>query len=231
MITNHRIVALQQKLEEQQLDGAVYATSASLQYLLDDTTFYWQRSMETGIYVFPGTPLYSTEMSYFHCKPDILLWVPKCGKATVIATYARASTMPNTKADITCHYVMFGANLADSIGNVKKIGIGLSCFTAIKAMITMEADPSIECIQAENLVEELRMCKEPKEIEAMRKVAAFTDECMGKICDLLRPGVTQWEIENKLNQLGIDGGCEDIPFSPSCTFTKTGDPRCAEKVG
>lgn len=48
MITNQRIQALQAKLEEQKLDAAVYATSASLQYLLDDTTFYWQRTMETA---------------------------------------------------------------------------------------------------------------------------------------------------------------------------------------
>jgi len=231
MIYNHRIAALQEKLEQNGLDGAVYATSASLQYLLDDTTFYWQRSMETGMYVFPGTPLYSTESSYFHCKPDVLLWVPKCGKAQVIATYERAATMPNTPIDITCHYVMFGANLADLVAGSKKLAVGLGCFSAIKGMIMMEAGEDIECVQSEKLVEDMRMVKEPKEIEAMRKVAAFTDECMGKICDILRPGVTQWEVENKLNQLGIEGGCTDIPFAPSCTFTKSGDPRCAEKVG
>ena len=48
MLTNHRIEKLQEKLREEKLDGAVYATSASLQYLLDDTTYPWQRTPETG---------------------------------------------------------------------------------------------------------------------------------------------------------------------------------------
>ena len=84
MLTNHRIEKLQEKLREEKLDGAVYATSASLQYLLDDTTYPWQRTPETGFYVFPGTPMYSTERSYFQAKPDVLLFVPRAGAAPVL---------------------------------------------------------------------------------------------------------------------------------------------------
>ena len=109
MLTNHRIEKLQEKLREEKLDGAVYATSASLQYLLDDTTYPWQRTPETGFYVFPGTPMYSTERSYFQAKPDVLLFVPREGAATVLATYERARTMPNTPVDISCYYVMLAA--------------------------------------------------------------------------------------------------------------------------
>ena len=35
------------------------------------------------------------------------------------------------------------------------------------------------------LTEELRMCKDDEEITAMRKVAAFTDYCMGEIIKIL----------------------------------------------
>lgn len=231
MLTNHRIEKLQEKLREEKLDGAVYATSASLQYLLDDTTYPWQRTPETGFYVFPGTPMYSTERSYFQAKPDVLLFVPREGAATVLATYERARTMSNTPVDISCYYVMLAANLVDVVRGCKRLGVGLCAFTAIEKMLKEEGAEDIACVPAEGLVEALRMIKEPKEIAALRRVAAFTDECMATICDMLRPGVTQWEVENRLNQLGLEHGCSDVPFSPSCTFTKTGDPRCQDKIG
>lgn len=230
MITNHRIEALQKKLSEAGLDGAVYATSASLQYLLDDTTFYWQRTMETGFYVLEGTPMYSNERSYFHCKPDLLIYVPASGQASVLATYERAGTIHNTPIDAVCHFVMLGEYLADLLAGSRKIGIGLSCFSAIEFMVKEEAGSDIEVIQAEHLVEELRMIKEPKEIAAMRKVAAFTDQCMAKIEEMLRPGVTQRQVERRLNELAVENGCVDVPFPPSCTFTKTGDPRIANSI-
>ncbi len=225
MITNQRIQALQAKLEEKKLDAAVYATSASLQYLLDDTTFYWQRTMETGFYAFKDTPMYSTQMSYFHCKPDILLWVPASGKASVVATYNRASTIKNTPIDTVCHFVMLGDYLAEFVHGAKKVGIGLGCESALQNMLR-EIDESIETVPAEALVEELRMVKDEREIAAMRKVAAFTDQCMEAIEPMLRPGVTQWQVETRLNELAVENGCSDVPFPPTCSFTKTGDPRC-----
>ena len=229
MLTNHRIAALQEKLNAAGLDGAVYATSASLQYLLDDTDFYWQRTPETGFYVFEGTPMYSTERSYFHGKPDILLWVPAQGQASVIATYRRAASIHNTPIDVTCHYVMLGENLGDCLTGCKKIGVGLSCYSAIAFMVS-EISEQIEVVPAENLVEQLRVIKESKEIEKMRRVAAFTDFCMEQILPTLRPGVTQRQVEAHLNALAVEHGCQDVPFSPSCSFTKTGDPRIKNTI-
>lgn len=230
MITNQRIIALQKKLCQEGLDGAVYATSASLQYLLDDTDFYWQRTPETGFYVFEGTPLYSNEHSYFHGKPDILLWVPSQGQAVVIATYQRAAGIRKTPIDVQCHFVMLGENLCDCITGCRKIGVGLSCFSAIRFMI-QQLSESIEVLPAEGLVEQLRMIKEPGEIQKMRKVAAFTDFCMEQIVPMLRPGVTQRQVEARLNALAVEHGCQDVPFEPSCTFTKTGDPRILNSIG
>ena len=164
-------------------------------------------------------------------KCRVLLFVPREGAATVLATYERARTMPNTPVDISCYYVMLAANLVDVVRGCKRLGVGLCAFTAIENMLKEEGAEDIACLPAEGLVEALRMIKEPKEIAALRRVAAFTDECMATICDMLRPGVTQWEVENRLNQLGLEHGCSDVPFSPSCTFTKTGDPRCQDKIG
>ena len=230
MISNHRIHKLQARLQSEGFDGAVFATSASLQYLLDDSSFYWQRTMETGFYVLKDTPLYSTERSYFHCKPDILLWVPTEGNASVIATLERAKTITRTPVDAACHFVMLGEYLCDLIGAARKIGVGLSCFSAIKAMLE-EKDESLDIVEIEAFAEDLRRIKEPKEIAALRQAAAFTDVCMEKIVPMLRPGVTQWQVECRLNELAIENGCEDVPFPPSCTFTKTGDPRCQGKIG
>lgn len=232
MITNRRIEALQQKLAENGLDAAVYATSASLQYLMDDTTFYWQRTTETGFYAasIPDGPPSSTERSYFHFKPDIMIWVPASGKASIIATYERAKTIKNTPIDAVCHFAMLGDYLAMCVNGAQKIGVGLACESAIKAMLA-ELFPKAEFVPAESLVEALRLIKDENEIAAMRKVAQFTDYCMGEIVKILRPGISQWQVETRLNELAIENGCEDIPFTPTCNFTKTGDPRCMEFGG
>lgn len=229
-MTNNRIAALQNSLTEKGLDGVLYGPSANMQYLLKDTSYYWQRTPNTGFYLLKGNPLCSNELSYFHCKPDVLLWVPAAGEAVVIATFERAKGMRNTKIDVVCHYVMLGAYLASFLGSAKKIGVGLGCETALRKMLA-EIDSSIEAVPAESLVENLRMCKDADEIAAMRKVASFTDFCMGEIVKILKPGISQWQIECRLNELAVEHGCSDVPFSPTCVFTKTGDPRCTTLGG
>lgn len=226
MITNNRIAALQSKIAEHGLDGVLYGPSANMQYLLKDTSYYWQRTPDTGFYLLKGTPLCTNELSYFHCKPDILLWIPVTGEAAIVATYERAKGIYHTKTDAVCHYVMLGDYLAPFLGSAKKIGIGLGCESALRRMLS-EIDNTIETVPAEFLTEELRMCKDDEEITAMRKVAAFTDYCMGEIIKILKPGVTQWQVECRLNELAVEHSCGDVPFTPSCTFTKTGDPRCS----
>ena len=223
MIMNNRIAALQKTLAEQGLDGVIYGPSANMQYLLKDTSYYWQRTPNTGHYLLKDTPLCSNELSFFHCKPDVVIWVPVEGEAAVVASYERAGTMPNTKIDAVCHYVMLGDYVAPFVAGARKVGVGLGCEHALKDMLA-EINREIETVPAEIFVEKMRMCKDAEEIAAMRKVAEFTDYCMGEIVKILKPGVTQWQVECRLNELAVEHGCSDVPFTPTCSFSKFGVP-------
>lgn len=224
---NERIIALQQKLVERGLDGVIYGPSANMQYLLKNTDFYWQRTPNTGFYVLKDSPLCSNELSYFNCRPDVVLWVPVEGEAAVVATYERAQSMPTVPIDVVCYYVMMGDYIAPFIGSARKIGVGLGCQHALQEMLA-EISGDIDTVLAEDLVEQLRMIKDADEIAALRKVAEFTDFCMGEIVKILKPGITQWEVECRLNALGYEHGCPDIPFTPSCTYTQPNPNRFEE---
>ena len=58
-------------------------------------------------------------------------------------------------------------------------------------------------------VEKLRLIKQPQELELLRRAIAITDETFAYICQWIRPGMTekeiQWEITRKMVELGADG--------------------------
>ena len=230
MITNRRIQAMQKLMTQAGLDAVLFAPSADMQYLLDDTTFFWQRTPYTGHYLLKDTPFLSTEKSYFHCRPDLLLWIPAEGEAAVLTTFDRARRMIQTKPDVVCYFAMLTDHLKPYAKGTKKVGVGLGCESHLKEMLG-EIDSSVEVVSAQLMVESLRKIKDEKEIAALRKAAEFTDYTMGEIVKILRPGVTQWQVETKLNELALERSCMDLPFDPSCSFLKTGDPRCMKHGG
>jgi Xaa-Pro aminopeptidase len=58
-------------------------------------------------------------------------------------------------------------------------------------------------------VEQLRLVKQPHELELLRHAISITDETFAHICDWVQPGMTekevQWEILRKMVELGADG--------------------------
>ena len=62
---------------------------------------------------------------------------------------------------------------------------------------------------ADSYVEQLRLVKQPEEIELLRRAIAITDETFASICAWIMPGMTErevaWEISRKMVELGADG--------------------------
>src|SRR5260370_4168243 len=61
----------------------------------------------------------------------------------------------------------------------------------------------------ESYVDTLRLVKQPQEIKLLRRAIAITDATFAHICQWIRPGMTEkeveWEISRKMIELGSDG--------------------------
>ncbi len=61
----------------------------------------------------------------------------------------------------------------------------------------------------DNIIDTLRLVKQPQEIELLRHAIAITDDTFTHICNWIQPGMTEkeveWEISRKMIELGADG--------------------------
>lgn len=72
------------------------------------------------------------------------------------------------------------------------------------------AIPDIQLQPVDDLIEQLRMVKEPQEIEAMREAARIADEALAAVSGLIRPGTTEQELAANLQfQMRLRGADKD----------------------
>ena len=219
---NKRMEKLQELLQQDGLDGVLYASSANMQYLLDDTSYYWQRSMETG-----GIEAGQGPNGHFLNRPDAILYVPADGEPILFMTYNRAETLGCSAVRQVIDYYPHLPQAMTGLVKGKRIGYGESCDIALQAILA-EAAPQAQAVSAEYCAESLRVIKDEKEIAALRKAAAFTDAAMAYTVQFLRPGVTRREVSNIMAKFGHDRGICDLPFPAACLMVRTDDPEAQD---
>jgi Xaa-Pro dipeptidase len=224
---NERMKRLQERLIKEGADGALFAPSANLQYLLDDNSYWWQRTMYTG-----GLPMFVPEdvSGHFLNMPDCLLYLPASGEPTLFATYERAKDMQQIEMNKEIDFFCRLPEIMPEYIHKGTVAVGESCSRYIKDMLK-EINPEIATVDAEVFVEEMRCIKDEKEIETMRRVAAFTDEAMGKITKILRPGISSYQVQKYMADLAVESGLTDIPFPTTARFVKTDAPESADIDG
>ena len=232
---NQRIARLQSMMAADGVEGLLYATSANLQYFLDDTTFPWQRTMDTGGVdgvLIDGKDISSSGASHFLNMPDLLLYVPAADEPMLFMTPQRARTMEHIQMKKRIDYfVMLPERVGEVIKGKKRIAYGESCGAYLKDRVIGETDSSIEAVSGERYGELLRRIKDPGEIQKLRRAAAFTDETMGIIVKHLKAGVSSNQIEDLIIRLGVEKGLGDIPFPPTCRYVHTGSPESEDLDG
>lgn len=105
--------------------------------------------------------------------------------------------------------------------NGKRIGVSRTAAGYLIEMIRA-ALPTAECVDAEELGEQLRLVKDAEEIAALRKVAALTDQVMAKVVEQIRPGITQPQLQAKLAEAALALGAQDVSFLPAALYVKSG---------
>lgn len=214
---NRRIQKLQSLLQHDGVDGVLYATSANMQYLLDDTSYRWQRTPDTG-----GPPyLTSCGQNHFLNHPDCVLYVPADGEPVLVATYERAKDMGRIPVKMeTCYYVMIPEVLRGYVRG-ERIAYGESCGGYLSRTIA-DINPGAEILDGEKYGEQLRKIKDENEIQKLRNAAQFTDRAMAAIVPSIRPGVTPREIEALIVEVARKHGLQDLPFQPACICVTAG---------
>ncbi len=219
-MSEKRISALQELLQQQDLDGAVYATSAAFVYLLDIPEFWFQRySVTMG----PSTRFATPSLT----RPETILWVPAQGTPVVFSIPGRAAELKNCGYPVVVCYADYFANKLDPYIKGGTIAVGLSCRNQLEKILT-EANQyhgtDLQLVYGEPLTDSLRMIKDEKEIALLSQAASFTDHVMEQLVPMLKPGTTPYMVEDRIQELAMEAGASDLSFAGNCICVQKGHP-------
>lgn len=197
-----RIKRLQRTMREQNMQGVVYGLGANYQYLTGSLT-PWVRESE---------PM----------EPDHLLVIPAEGAPTIIVIGDRPREI--VAAPLRVAAVADRAQLVSLMAqrlHGHRFGVGRQAYAYLPLLVE-EALPGAECVDAEDLGEALRACKEPDEVHRLREVARLTDKVMGEVLKRVDWGLSQQQLQQIIRNIGRQHGAQDVSFPPAGLYVKTG---------
>ncbi len=84
-------------------------------------------------------------------------------------------------------------------------------------------------INGHKVLEELRIIKDENEISLMRKAAELADIVVGRTIEFIKPGVTEKEIKEKIEEYFLEEGADGLAFTPIVASGKNNSkPHYAE---
>jgi Xaa-Pro aminopeptidase len=141
----------------------------------------------------------------------------------LLATDSRYETQARIEApdfEIYRHKESFASSLPEILRmlRTKRLGfesVRLSYLQFQKFQEHLKKDaPGVSIVPTENLTEELRMIKEPQEVEAIKESLALSESVFETVVNTLCPGTTEkelaWAIEKGLREAGADS----VSFPP-----------------
>jgi Xaa-Pro dipeptidase len=97
----------------------------------------------------------------------------------------------------------------------RTVGVEPTRLRFLELQLLQEAAPNAEFISAEEVVASLRMVKDDREIEAMRKAAQIAQRALQATLPFIKIGVTERQIAAELTlQLLRAGSDSEVPFAP-----------------
>jgi len=157
-------------------------------------------------------------LSGFSGSAGFLLITPQ---DAVLATDSRYTEQARTQAT---DYKLFqiAGDTADWLPelvaglNIRRLGFeaGYITFATYQQFsdILSKAQPRLNLIPVDGLVESLRAIKEPGEIELITRAVELTDKLFEYIAGTIHPGVTEREVAWEIERFLREGGSEAMPF-------------------
>jgi Xaa-Pro aminopeptidase len=211
---SRRLAGLRERMEAGGIDLVVYGSCQNFQYLTG-LPVDWRRGVDL---------MYSQDNVFVpRVGEPILTLSPASGR------YAEDSWIDDTRVlERGENYPGMVKKVAMDLGWEKgRIGVGDHLWGSTWREVARSFTKA-SFRGAATLMDDLRMIKEPGEIEALRKVAKLTDEVMAEVIPGIESGTTQDELCIVIEMLGRKAGASDISFPPNGLFIKAGSEPTPE---
>jgi Xaa-Pro aminopeptidase len=197
---------LQSAMQRERLDGIVYGSGANFQYL-SGLQQNWQREHEPA-------------------EPDCLLALTASQPPLVVCMRHPDANPANLRIEAAASLQEAVALLRNYL-NGQRVGVSSQAAAYLSELVG-QALPGAVCPVAEEMGAELRQVKDADEVERIRKVVNLTDRVMAQVLPLIRPGITQPELQQQIAQAGLALGAQDVSFTPAALYVKSGTTPTAE---
>jgi Xaa-Pro aminopeptidase len=203
-----RLIGLQEKMKEIDLDLIIYGSCQNFQYLTG-ILIDWRHEIDLGseannVFVpREGEPIialaedFSEQATQTWIK-DVRLLERERSYGELVRKVVSDLDLKGSKVGLGDH--VWGSTIVETARAVKGVAF----------------------YRAEALMDHIRMIKDYGEIERLRKVASLTDNVMEAIIPKIKERITQRELELKVEFQGKLLGASDVSFPPTVGFVKSG---------
>jgi Xaa-Pro dipeptidase len=173
----------------------------------------------------PGPTLaYLTGMNFHLMERPVVMLVSPDSAPVIVLPELEALKVQNCPLDLhsypyddnPANWASAFQQAADEAGlNGKQIGVEANRLRFLELQFLQEAAPKARFAAAGSALDDLRLFKEPEEIEAMRKAVKIAQEALTATLPSIHPGVSEREIASELVlQLLRAGSDPELPFTP-----------------
>ncbi len=113
----------------------------------------------------------------------------------------------------TREYAEFIAKLMKEHG-WQKMGIEATVMTVAEYEKLRKAGEGIYMLQPveDSIVRQLRVVKQPQEIDLLKQAIAITDQTFAHLCEWIQPGMTEKEVAFEISRYMLSQGADDVAF-------------------
>jgi Xaa-Pro dipeptidase len=184
-----------------------------------------RQSKISAIALNPGASFFYLTGLQFHLmeRPTIVLFTAD-HSPVIILPELEANKISNVEFPLKPYFIgeypeKWVETIKEAINSIdhlhQVIGVESTRLRFLELNLISSAAPESKCVSADHLLTELRVCKEPDEIQKIRQAVAIAQVALQLTLPKIKKGMTEKEIASELTlQLLKSGSHPEIPFSP-----------------
>ncbi len=191
---DEKINKLLELMDKKNIDAFMIGPSNDLRFLIGLSTFVCERFqafflLKNGDFFYISPQVYYEEVNDILDKSKIFMWKDREGFIEILRDKLKRFNLGNKKIAVN-----------NTISAVDLIDIENVC--------------NCKFINGQKLLENLRIIKSETEIKKLKKAAKLADEIMQKTIDYIKPGLTEYDIKEKIKKTIVELNADGISFEP-----------------